>query len=75
MKKKDLSQVYYIDSMLREAEYTISAEKLAGAMRSGEIYSVEDLKEKAVIGRSILQILRENGALGNMPETNQLTFF
>ena len=52
-----------------------AAEKLAGAMRSGEIYSVEDLKEKAGIGRSILQILRENGALGNMPETNQLTFF
>ena len=30
MKTKDLSRIYYIASMLREAEYCISAERLAG---------------------------------------------
>ncbi len=30
MKTKDLSQIYYVDSMLREAEFYISSERLAG---------------------------------------------
>lgn len=30
MKTKDLSQIYYVDSMLREAEFYISAERLSG---------------------------------------------
>lgn len=49
MKKKDLSQVYYIDSMLREAEYTISAEKLAGEkllkITCGSAYAVSQLQK------------------------------
>jgi len=51
-----------------------AAEKIYEAVRSGEIYSVEDLKEKG-IGRSLIEILRESGALDGMPETNQLTLF
>lgn len=30
MKTKDLTQIYYVDSMLREAEFCISSERLAG---------------------------------------------
>ena len=30
MKTKDLRHIYYVDSMLREAEFFISAERLAG---------------------------------------------
>ena len=52
-----------------------AAENLAEAMKSGEIYSVDDLKEKAGISKAILEILRESGALEGLPETNQLTFF
>ncbi len=52
-----------------------AAERLAAAMKTGEIYSVEDLRQKAGISKSIIEILRENGALDGMPETNQLSFF
>lgn len=49
VKKKDLSQVYYIDSMLREAEYCISAEKLAGEkllkLSCGSAYAVSRLQK------------------------------
>ena len=49
MKKKDLSRVYYIDSMLREAEYCISAEKLAGEklikFSCGSAYAVSQLQK------------------------------
>ena len=52
-----------------------AAEKLAAAMKSGKVYSVDDLREITGMSRAILTVLRENGALDGLPETNQLTLF
>ena len=40
-----------------------------------KIFSIEDLREKAKLTKAVVDILRENGALKGLSETNQITFF
>jgi DNA polymerase-3 subunit alpha (Gram-positive type) len=44
-------------------------------MRSGDILSVEDLRVKAKVSKSILELLEKNGALKGMSQSNQLSMF
>ena len=37
--------------------------------------SIEELTEKAKLSKKIVELLRENGALEGLPETNQISFF
>lgn len=57
MKTKDLSQIYYIKSMLREAEYCISSERLAGEklikLSCHSVYAV------SVLQRTLRRLQRE----------------
>ncbi len=41
----------------------------------GEFKTIEELKEKTSLGRSLIDLLKENGVLDGIPETNQLTLF
>lgn len=41
----------------------------------GDFISYDDLMARAGIGRSVVDSLKEAGALGNMPESTQITFF
>ncbi|MBQ2252698.1 MAG: PolC-type DNA polymerase III, partial [Clostridia bacterium] len=52
-----------------------AAESIAEAMASGEIFSQLDLIARAKVSKTVLAKLAETGALGSMPETNQLSFF
>ena len=52
-----------------------AAENLMNAMKSGEIYSVEELRTEAGISKTVLELLEKNGALDGMPKTNQLSLF
>lgn len=45
------------------------------AVRSGEVYSVEELRTKAKVSKSVLELLEKNGALSGMSKTNQLSMF
>jgi len=52
-----------------------AAINIAETMRNQSIFSVEEFKEKSGIGRGVLEMLRSNGVLNSLPETNQLSMF
>ncbi len=52
-----------------------AAEKIVEVRGEGEIYSIEDLRLKTGISKTVIEILRRNGALGSLSETNQFSFF
>ena len=51
-----------------------AAQKLEETAKEGEIMSVEDLSNRSHISKAIIEILRENGVLKGLSETNQITF-
>ena len=54
----------------------IAAEALERATIHGEEYiSVEELQQASGVGSSILDRLRQVGALGDLPESSQVSFF
>ncbi len=52
-----------------------AAENIMNAMQSGTIWSVDDLRTKARVSKSVLELLEKNGALAGMSQTNQLSLF
>ncbi len=54
-----------------------AAESIAKAVNdgNGEFISCDDLMARAKIGKSVVDSLKEAGALGNMPESNQISLF
>ena len=52
-----------------------AAEKIVEARNSEEIYSVQQLREMAGISKAIIELLRRNGVLDGLTETNQLSLF
>ncbi len=52
-----------------------AAAKIVEVRSAGEIYSVEDLRERARLSRSVIDILRRAGTLDSLSETNQFSFF
>ena len=52
-----------------------AAEKIVEARDNNEIYSIEELREKAGISKSVVELLRNNGVLNGLTETNQFSFF
>lgn len=52
-----------------------AAEVLAEKGKQGEYLSVEDLQARTKISKAVIETLREVGALGNLPESSQLSLF
>ena len=52
-----------------------AAESLYNACRGEEVLSVEDLRTRAQVSKAVIEILRKNGVLDDLSETNQLTMF
>ncbi len=52
-----------------------AAKAIYDACSKGDILSVEDLKAKAQIGKGVIEIMRRNGVLDDVSETNQLMMF
>ncbi len=52
-----------------------AAEKIIQARSEGEIYSIEDLRQRAGLSKSVIDLLRRVGALDGLSETNQFSFF
>ena len=52
------------------------AEAIYEAVRSDdEIISIDDLCSRPGVSKSVIESLRKYNALGNLPETSQLSFF
>ncbi len=52
-----------------------AAEKIIEARGKYEIFSVEDLRERTGISKSVIEILRRNHVLDGLSETNQFSLF
>ena len=52
-----------------------AAEKIVESRADGEFFSIEELRERAKLNKSVVEILAANGVLGGMNETNQYTLF
>ena len=52
-----------------------AAQKIVEARSAGEIFSVEDLRQRAGLSRAVIDVLRSAGVLNGLTETNQISFF
>lgn len=52
-----------------------AAKSIAAAREEGPFISQDDLATRGGASKSVIQLLEEAGALGNMPKTSQMTFF
>ena len=52
-----------------------AAVSLMEAREDGEYISCEDLQNRSGISKSVVESLRQLGALGSLPETSQMTLF
>ncbi|MBP5207052.1 MAG: PolC-type DNA polymerase III [Clostridia bacterium] len=52
-----------------------AAENIANACRTHQINSVQDLKQYAKLSNSVIELLRSDGVLKGLDETNQITMF
>ena len=52
-----------------------AAQKIVEARATGEFYSVEDLRNRAGLSKSVIELLRKIDALKDLSETNQYSFF
>ena len=52
-----------------------AAENIAEACRKYQINSVQDLKQYAKLSNSVIELLRKEGVLTGLDETNQITMF
>ncbi|MCX7711836.1 MAG: PolC-type DNA polymerase III [Clostridia bacterium] len=54
---------------------TSAAQNIVEARKGGNFLSVDDLRVKAKISKSVIEILQQNGCLEGLPESNQLSLF
>ncbi len=52
-----------------------AAESIEAVAEEGEILSVEELQQRSKISKTHIEILKRNGVLDNLSETNQIRFF
>ncbi len=52
-----------------------AAQNIVDARKDGEFMSVEDLKQRAKLTKTVIEVLSENGCLKGMTETSQISIF
>ena len=52
-----------------------AAQSIVDAREQSPFISVEDLRNRTKISTSLIDLLREGGCLGNLPDSNQTTLF
>ena len=52
-----------------------AAQSIVEGRKDGEFNTLEELKERTSLGRSLIDLLKENGVLDGIPEPNQLCLF
>lgn len=46
-----------------------------GREKGGEFKTIEEFKERTSVGKTLIELLKENGVLKGIPDTNQLSLF
>ncbi|MDP4134194.1 MAG: PolC-type DNA polymerase III, partial [Bacillota bacterium] len=53
----------------------VAASQISDARQGGEFFSLDDLRQRAKVGKSVTEMLRNAGCLKGIPESSQMTFF
>ena len=53
----------------------VAAESIYKAAKKEEFMSIDEIKMRAKVGDSVIEMLREHGCLEGLPESNQLSLF
>lgn len=81
IKKSDAHKFLPEDGKLRLPLITMpgvgatAAQSIAETMQSGEVYSLQEMQKKSGVSKTVIEVLERNGALGEMPKTNQISLF
>jgi len=52
-----------------------AAQNIVEARKGGKFISIEDLRMRAKLSKTVIEILKNHGCLENMPESSQMSFF
>ena len=52
-----------------------AAKNIVEARCGGEFLSLEDLRQKARISKTVIEILQQHGCLSGIPESSQVSLF
>ena len=52
-----------------------AAENIYNAIHSGKVRTLEDLKTEAGLNKTVIEILKQNNCLGDLPESDQISMF
>ena len=52
-----------------------AAKSISEARKNGKFVSIEDLRERARVSKTVIDMLRNHGALDGIPETSQISLF
>ena len=52
-----------------------AARNIMEAAAEGEFLSADEVVSRAKVSKSVVDLLRQAGALGNLPESSQMSFF
>lgn len=55
--------------------YTAAQSIVEGREKGGEFKTIEEFKERTSVGKTLIELLKENGVLKGIPDTNQLSLF
>ncbi len=54
---------------------TTAAQSIVEGRKAGEFKTVEEFKSRTSVGKTLIELLKENGVMKGIPDTNQLTLF
>lgn len=52
-----------------------AAESIVAARDEAEFTSIEDIMQRSKVNKTVLEVMKNSGALGDLPESSQISFF